>query len=245
MTARGETYDAIGAGYASRRRADPRIAHLIEQALDGAETIVNVGAGAGSYEPAGHHVIAVEPSLTMIRQRPGTAAPVVRGHAEALPFGHGAFDAAMAVLTIHHWRDWRTGLREMARVAKERIVLFTWDPASEGFWLRDYLPRLFEWDRAKFPPLAAVADLLGGAQSIAVPIPHDCSDGFLGAHWRRPEAYLDPAVRAAMSSLTRRDGDAGLARLAADLQSGEWRRRHVGLLAREELDVGYRLVICR
>jgi SAM-dependent methyltransferase len=240
-----ETYDRIGAGYTGQRRADPRISRAIGRALGPAMAVVNVGAGAGSYEPSDRLIIAVEPAMTMIHQRPASAAPVVRARAEALPFRDGAFDAALAVLTIHHWSDWRAGLRELARVSRQRTVLFTWDPQSEGFWLRDYLPEIFERDRARFPAPEAVGQLLGGAEVRPLPIPHDCADGFMGAYWRRPSAYLEPSVRAAISSLA--DGTAataGLARLGDDLASGAWRRRYGHVLEQENLDLGYRLIVC-
>jgi SAM-dependent methyltransferase len=191
-------------------------------------------------------VVAVEPALTMIRQRPPGAAPVVRGHAEGLPFGAGAFAAGLAVLTLHHWSDWRAGVRELLRVVRRRVVIFTWDPAGgDGFWLRDYFPRVAADDRARFPAPAEIAAVAGAgwtANAAPFPVPHDCSDGFLGAYWRRPEAYLDPAVRAAISSLAPGGADQGLRHLAADLSSGEWQRRHGQVLPLNELDVGYRLV---
>ena len=207
-------------------------------------TIVNVGAGAGSYEPRDRRVVAVEPSATMIRQRPRGAAPVVRASSVALPFHDGAFDAALAVLTLHHWPDWAAGLREMRRVARRRMVLLTWDPASTGFWLSEYLPDILRVDRAIFPGIDDLRAVLGRVDVVDVPVPHDCSDGFMGAYWRRPRAYLDPGVRAAISTFARLPAiDDGLARLSQDLVSGAWRRRFGDLLARSSLDLGYRVVI--
>lgn len=236
-------YDAIGAGYARRRREDPRIASLIRAALGDARSVVNVGAGAGSYEPADMSVLAVEPSETMIGQRPTGAAPCLRGSAEALPVDTGAHDAAMAILTIHHWADWRAGLREMRRVARRRIVLLTFDVDASDFWLtRDYFPALLDLDRAIMPPLDALAREPGAFDATPVPVPHDCVDGFLGAYWRRPRTYLDENARGAMSSFARIDAADGLARLAADLDSGAWRARNADLIGRETLDIGYRLV---
>ena len=238
-------YDDIGRGYARHRQTEPRIAARIDDALGDARTVVNVGAGTGSYEPADRDVTAVEPSATMIAQRPPDAAPVVQAGAEALPFEDGAFDAALAVLTVHHWGDWRRGIAEVRRVARRAVVL-TWDPAFDGFWLtQDYLPEVLAADRRDFPPIGALADALGGADVQTVPIPWDCVDGNGSAHWRRPEAYLDPDVRAA-TSMFARAGDAlqpGLARLAADLDSGAWRERYGHLLALDEADLGYRLVV--
>lgn len=240
----GATYDQIGAGYARRRRADPRIAAQVMAALGDARSVVNVGAGAGSYEPTDRIVQAVEPSATMISQRPAGAAPCVRAAAEALPFANGAFDAAMAILTIHHWMDWRAGVRELRRVARRRIVLLTFDVEASDFWLmRDYFPDLLALDRKIMPPLSALQREIGGAvHASVIHVPFDCQDGFLGAYWRRPEVYLDPIARRSMSSFARIDAGAGLDRLARDLESGAWRARYGELLTREALDIGYRLV---
>jgi len=242
---RAQRYDRIGAGYALRRRVDPRLASAIWGALGEPDRLLNVGAGAGSYEPSDRPVIAIEPSLAMIRQRPVGAAPVVRACAEALPFADRAFAAALAVLTIHHWSDWRAGLREMARVSRGRIVLFTWEPQASGSWLPNYFTRVVEDDRRRFPIMDAIAQTLGEIEVVTVPIPHDCADGFMGAYWRRPAAYLDPAVRSAISSLARGDADDCLARLEDELRTGAWDRKNGHLLDREELDLGYRLVISR
>ncbi len=238
-------YDAIGAGYALRRRPDPRLAAALDDALGDARSVVNVGAGAGSYEPADRAVVAVEPSAVMLAQRGPHAAPAVQAAAEALPFRDGAFDAALAVLTVHHWADQARGLAECARVARRRVVLLTWDPAADGFWLVDeYFPELLEVDRRIFPPLDAIAAVLGTLTVVPLPIPADCVDGFLGAYWRRPAAYLDPAVRAGISSFARTG--AAVERLDAlrrDVASGAWEARHAPLLQRAELDLGYRVVI--
>jgi len=247
----GAVYDTIGRGYARQRRPDPRIAARLIAALGGARSVLNVGAGTGSYEPphdsTDRRVVAVEPSAVMLAQRPPSAAPAVRARAEALPFPDRSFDAAMAVLTLHHWTDRALGLAECARVARERVVLLTWDPATDGFWLvQDYFPAFLEADRRVFPSIPSYTEAFGPAarvQVAAVPVPRDCVDGFLGAYWARPEAYLDPAVRAGISSFARPGTEAGLARLRADLASGAWHARHGRLLAADTLDVGYRLVI--
>ncbi len=237
-------YERIGAGYADRRRADPRLARVIAEALGDAGSVLNVGAGTGSYEHDARGTVAVEPAAAMIAQRAPSAAPCVRAFAEQLPFNDGAFDAGLAVLTIHHWSDWRAGLRELIRVARRRVVMFTWDPDSDGFWLvRDYLQAIVERDRRRFPALGVLREELGDVRVQTVPIPHDCTDGFLGAYWRRPAAYLDPAIRRGISSFAREDLDAGLARLAADLDNGAWARKHGDLLDKTELDIGYRLVV--
>jgi SAM-dependent methyltransferase len=236
-------YERAGHGYAARRRPDPRIAAAIEHALADSRTVVNVGAGTGSYEPAGREVIAVEPSETMIAQRVPGSAPVVRAHAEALPFADGAFDASMAVLSDHHWPDRAGGLRELRRVA-QRSVLFTWDrDAVRDSWLvQDYLPQFAE-AAASGLPIRRIAELLGGARVHPVPIPADCADGFLHAYWARPEAYLDPRVRECISAFSLLDASAGLRRLEADLASGAWHERHGQLLELPELELGYRLLI--
>jgi len=241
----GALYDTIGRGYAPHRRPDPRIAARIAAALGGARSVVNVGAGTGSYEPEDRRVAAVEPSAVMVCQRaPGTA-PTVRAVAQALPFRDGAFDAALGILTLHHWPSWRLGIAEMRRVARGRVVVLTWDPDSPGFWLTDhYFPTVVPTDRAAFPRLADLAHALGGAEVQPVPVPADCSDGFLGAYWRRPAAYLDAGVRGAISAFARiPDPAPALARLAADLADGTWERRWGSHLPADEMDLGYRLVI--
>jgi len=242
-----QLYDAIGRDYRAHRRPDPRVAAAITRALGDAESVVNVGAGAGSYEPADRRVVAVEPSVAMIAQRPAGSAPVVLASATDLPLRDRSFAAALAVLTVHHWPDRLRGLAEMTRVARERVVLLTWDPAKPEFWLVDeYFPEVWVIDRPIFPTLDDLRRVLGPIEIRAVPIPADCTDGFLGAYWRRPEAYLDPGVRGAISTFTKlRDVEPGLARLRADLADGTWLRRHADLLDRSEIDLGYRLVIAR
>jgi SAM-dependent methyltransferase len=238
-------YDQIGRNYTAHRRPDPRIAAAILDALGPARSVLNVGAGAGSYEPTGRRVLAVEPSPEMIRQRPPGSAPVVQASATALPFRDGAFDATLAVLTVHHWSDRHRGLAELRRVARDRAVILTWEPDAPAFWLvGDYFPELVALDRALFESLDALRRLLGPIEVRPIPIPHDCVDGFLGAYWRRPEAYLDAAVRGAILTFTKLpDVEPGLARLRRDLADGTWQRRHADLLTRQTLDLGYRLLI--
>jgi SAM-dependent methyltransferase len=239
----GTLYDTIGTNYAALRRPDPRIATMVHAALGPARSVLNVGAGAGSYEPVGRHVTALEPSVEMIRQRNANAAPVVQGRAEELPFPNGSFDASMAVLTVHHWTDRARGLGEMRRVTRGPVVILTFDPAFRGFWLADYMPGLVTLDEAQMPPLNLYGQCLGPVTITPVPIPHDCTDGFLSAYWRRPTAYLDPRVRAAISSFWKvGDVTAALARLERDLRSGEWSRRYGDLLNCDACDMGYRLV---
>ncbi len=237
------TYDTIGDGYARLRRSDPRIAAQINAALGEARTVLNVGAGSGSYEPANRTVTALEPSAEMIAQRaPGTAT-VVQGHAENLPFDDNAFDAVMAVLTIHHWTDQARGLAEMARVSRGRIVVLTYDPAFRDFWLFDYFPALVTLDEAQMPPLPFFTEILGPVNIAPVPIPHDCVDGFLSAYWRRPVAYLDETNRKAMSSFWKiGDTTDGIRRLSADLANGTWQGKYGALLELETRDCGYRLI---
>lgn len=245
-----QLYDLIGRDYATQRRADPRIATALGAALGDAVSVLNVGAGAGSYEPPDRQVVALDPSPVMIAQRPPRSAPVVRGRAENLPFPDGAFDAVLGVLTLHHWSDGLEGLRECARVARERVVLLTCDPAATGFWLTEhYLPEFSTLDREEyFPPVDAFMTAFGLRASVSVvpvPIPRDCIDGFLGAFWARPSAYLDARVRAGISSFAYRDAEAGLSRLRSDLADGTWNARFGHLLASDALDIGYRLVIAR
>jgi SAM-dependent methyltransferase len=239
-----QRYDTIGVDYAALRRPDPRIAARIEAALGPAQAILNVGAGSGSYEPAGRRITAVEPSAEMIRQRPVSDARVIRASAEDLPFADRSFDAAMAVLTVHHWQDPLRGLREMRRVTYGPLVILTYDPAFRGFWLADYVPALVALDDERMPPLSLYADALGPVDISPVPIPHDCRDGFLCAYWRRPAAYLDPRIRAAMSSFWA-IGDVAdaMARLAAELDDGEWQRKYGAILPLDACDLGYRLVV--
>ncbi len=237
------SYDTIGINYSDLRKPDARIEAAIGRALGPARTILNVGAGAGSYEPAGRQVTAIEPSLEMIRQRRASAAPVIQGHAEDLPFADDSFDASMAVLTVHHWTDKEKGLTEMRRVTRGPVVILTYDPSFRGFWLADYIPELVTLDEAQMPPMTDYEAWLGPVEISAVPIPHDCTDGFLCAYWRRPSAYLDPRIRAAISSFWKIPNIAdGLGKLAHDLETGAWARRYGGLLDREALDAGYRLV---
>jgi SAM-dependent methyltransferase len=182
----------------------------------------------------------------MLRQRPPEAAPAVQAVAERLPFRNDTFDAALAVLTVHHWSDQRAGLQELSRVARDRIVLLTWDPANAGFWLiRDYFPAFLEADRKRLPPIDRLLSFVEDARVITVPIPHDCTDGFLGAYWRRPWAYLDAGIRNGISSFASCRDLSPLQRLADDLDTGEWQRQHSELLDADELDIGYRLIVGR
>lgn len=236
------------AGYATRRRADPRIAALIAAGLGSARTVVNVGAGAGSYEPVDREVIAVEPSARMRAQRPAGSAPVVDATAEDLPFADGSFDAAMATVTIHQWRDWERGLRELRRVSRGPVVVLTFDAdALAAWWLADYVPELFRAEAPRYPAIDAIRLVLGGtSHAMAAPIPLDCTDGFVEAYYGRPEAILDPAVRAAQSAWQFADLElvsAGLRRLEADLADGGWDTRYGHLRTQPTFTGALRLVV--
>jgi SAM-dependent methyltransferase len=240
-------YDQIGLGYTSTRRPDPRIGAVIAEALGDAGSVVNVGAGAGAYEPVVRCLVAVEPSRQMIQQRSKGTSCVVQATAEALPFRTGSFDAALAVLTLHHWRDWRSGLGEMKRVAG-RVVVLTIEPGDKSkFWLTDeYFPQIVELDRGRCPSVVEVVRHLGDCSVEPVAVPHDCADGFLAAFWRRPEAYLDARVRAGMSGFAILDQDVvarGVERLKSDLESGAWERRFGHIRSLDALDVCYRLLV--
>jgi len=241
----GQLYDTIGATYAVTRRTEPRIAAQIRAALGDARTVLNVGAGTGSYEPTDRHILAVEPSAVMRSQRPPHAPPCVAATAESLPFKDRSFDAAMAVATIHHWQDPIAGLREMRRVAR-RMVAFTFGFGDLcQFWLtRDYLPELVGLV-AGLPSLAEMADAIG-ARIEPVLIPWDCADGFPEAYWRRPEAYLDDRVRRGMSLWARLGlgvEQRVVCSLRDDLASGRWAERNRDLVDLDAADLGLRLLI--
>jgi SAM-dependent methyltransferase len=242
-----EIYDSIGATYNTTRRADPRIEQAIWSSLGDCDSVLNVGAGTGAYEPTDRAVVAVEPSATMRRARRKSSALCVAGTAESLPFDDRSFDAAMAILTIHHWHDYRAGLRELRRVARRRVVIVHWDQAvMDRLWLADYFPEAFAFDRRRGPSLQEVCATLDlDMDMIPLLVPHDCQDGFGGAYWRRPDAYLDPVVRAGMSMLAQTEherGD-GLERLRRDLSEGTWAARNHALLDQTEFDCGYRIAV--
>lgn len=242
-------YDRIGRGYATTRRADSRIATRIELALGDAESIVNIGAGTGSYEPADRKVIAVEPSREMIAQRRPDAAAAICGSAERLPLPDDSADAAMTILSIHHWDDPAGGVAEMRRVARRRIVVLTYDPGYVlRWWLSEYAPQLATDDVERFPALDALLGWLGGGSVQAVDVPADCTDLFLGALWARPELVLADEIRASTSGFARMDAAqerSAIAKLRDDLASGAWDERHGHLREAGALDVGLRLVVCQ
>jgi SAM-dependent methyltransferase len=238
-------YDDIGRSYSATRREEPRLRDRIHAALGDARTVLNLGAGAGNYEPRDREVTAVEPSAVMRAQRPPDAALAIEASADALPFEDHSFDATMGVLTDHHWPDRAAGLREMRRVASKRAVLFTFDPAYiDAFWLtRDYIPGFRDLPGMT---IEEIAGHLRATRMEPVPLAHDWRDGCLMAFWRRPEAYLDPVVRANISVfalLSAEEVEESVERLRADLASGAWARRNRELLTADELDGGYRLLI--
>jgi SAM-dependent methyltransferase len=241
------SYDRIGRGYARFRRPDPRIAARLMSALDNARTVVNIGAGSGSYEPTDRVVCAVEPSEEMVKQRSPDAALCIRAAAERLPLFDQSFDAAMAILTIHHWSDPVAGLRELVRVAR-RVIVFAYEPAIHSqFWLwQEYFPAAAHVSAGSELPIEQVAEVVGADRVETVPVPHDCLDGFGPAYWRRPAAYLDPDVRGCISGLARltaNDIQSGVERLRRDLDTGAWHTRHRDLLHLNAIDAGLRLIV--
>jgi SAM-dependent methyltransferase len=237
-------YDRHGAGYATRRRTDPRIERLVHASLGDARSVLNVGAGAGSYEPTDRSVVAVEPSATMRAQR---SSPAIDARAEQLPFADSSFDAAMAMVTVHQW-DAERGLRELRRVARGPVVILTFDgDALDRLWLADYVPELMTAERARYPSIEWICTVLGGSSNATpVPIPSDCVDGFTEAFYGRPEAFLDPAVRAAQSAWGFVDEGAierGIKALAGDLADGSWDRKYGHLREQPEFVGALRLIV--
>jgi SAM-dependent methyltransferase len=247
----GTRYERIGRGYATTRREDPRIKALIDDALGDAATVVNVGAGTGSYEPRDRHVIAIEPSDVMAAQRPAGLAPAIRATAGSLPLRDASVDAAMAILTVHHWdAELERGVRELRRVTRDAIVILTFDAeVSSRMWLvADYLPELAELDRRIFPTIDRLTDWLGcpDARVETVEVTRDTPDWTFAAFWAHPERVLDPAARAATSGLARMDPaviERLVSRLSDDLESGAWDARHGDLRRLDAYDAGLRLVV--
>lgn len=240
-------YDTIGVGYAPVRRPDPRLYAEILTALGPCRSVVNVGAGTGSYEPADLHVVAVEPSGVMIAQRPPDAGPPVVSVAERLPIADRSVDAAMTIFSVHHWSDIAAGIAEMVRVSRKSVVLVTIDAeALAAHWMvSEYAPEILDWHASAFPSISFLLEQLPGALSTPWLVPTDCTDVFFAALWSRPELYLQPEVREATSvwhQLPQETVDAALARLADDLKSGRWDERHGELRTWPVLDVGVRIV---
>ena len=241
-------YEIHDHGYGTQRRPDPSIAALIHAALGDSRTVLNVGAGAGSYEPADRYVAAVEPSARMRAQRPATAAPAVDATAEHLPFDDGSFDAVMATVTVHQWPDPARGLAELRRVARGPVVVLTFDgDALDRFWLAGYAPELIAAERRRYPPIATIAAAIGAtAEVLEVPVPIDCTDGFTEAYYARPEQFLDPRVRAAQSAWGFIDDTAAtrtVDRLRADLDSGAWHAQHGHLRTQPQFAGSLRLIV--
>jgi SAM-dependent methyltransferase len=241
-------YDQLGRGYSEVRRPDPCIAAHIEAALGDARTILNVGAGTGSYEPAGRDVTAVEPSAEMIAQRPEDSAPVLQASAEELPFAEDSFDATMAILTVHHWADLDAGLKEVRRVTRQRILIVAFDPAAlANLWItRDYFPEILGLKRRSPVASSELAKMLSAAHSSPIPVPRNCTDHFFAALWARPEMLFNEEVVQPMwvwQSISEAARSEGRKRLAADLKSGVWDERFGYLREKNELDVGLRLVV--
>jgi hypothetical protein len=241
-------YSRYGVGYSRRRQADPGIAARIHEALGPARVVLNVGAGAGSYEPVDRSVVAVEPSEAMVAQRPHHLSPAVRAVAGALPLGDGSVDAAMATVTVHQWPEARAGLAEMRRVSLGPVVLLTFDPAAlDRLWLAEYSPELYEAESARYPSIEELTTVLGPATVVTtVPVPLDCRDGFTEAFYGRPEAFLHPEVRRSQSAWSFVEPDAearAVDRLAADLSSGRWDERHGRLRTQPEFIGALRLLV--
>lgn len=238
-------YKIIGHEYSHLRRPDYRIQKLIDEQLTEQNSILNIGAGTGSYEPQNKSIVAVEPSITMIKQRnyhPNTK--VYCAFAENLPFQDNSFDAAMAILTLHHWENWRLGLSEAKRIARNKMVWLTWIGMPTGFWLYEYFPDLIEQDKGLFPSILEMEKVVGPIKEIVVPIPKDCTDGFLCAYWARPEYYLQEPVRRAISTFSRiKCLEYGIKKLETDLSNGKWTKKFRHILGNDEMDYGYRLLV--
>jgi len=238
-------YDTLAPEYVNYRVADTRIDAAIRRHIVPGEKVLNVGAGQGSYEPSDCDVTAVEPSLEMIARRAATKVKALQCSAEDLPFDDSSFDTSLAILTIHHWHDIQKGLRELKRVTRGKVIVLTWNGNFGDFWLPDYLPEIASIDVELFPPLNQLSEWLGpNTTNEVLEIPYDCTDGFMCAYWRRPEMYLIPAARQAISTFSRvSDTSAGLNRLRQDIESGYWHKKYEPLTGKISLDCGYRLVV--
>lgn len=246
-TAGDISYENAATPYSTVRRPDPHIAAQIHAALGRAVTVVNVGAGTGSYEPEDRYVVAVEPSAAM-RARRSSARPAIDASAEVLPFDDGSFDAAVATLTVHHWPELAAGLGELRRVARGPVVILTADPdALDSFWLADYCPEVIAVERRRYPPIATISRLLtGDVVVMPVEIPVDCTDGFTEAFYARPEQFLDPTVRAAQSAWSFVSPDAEqrfVEQLESDLADGTWQTRYGRIAAQPTFVGSMRLIV--
>jgi len=237
-------YNKLAESYQKYRKPDSRIAERILYHVGDSEKILNVGAGIGSYEPSRADIVALEPSYGMILQRSHSQTKLIQGIAEHLPFRDNYFDVSMGVLTLHHWTDITSGLQEIIRVTRNKIILLTWVGYGEKFWLEKYIPEIMGVDFDLFPTLEELERILGDILIETIKIPHDCTDGFMCAYWRRPEAYLDSNVRKAISTFSRISNIQNrLEVLQDEISSGEWNKKYAYLLEKESLDLGYRLVV--
>ncbi|GAB4190366.1 MAG: hypothetical protein Tsb002_18290 [Wenzhouxiangellaceae bacterium] len=237
-------YDRIGINYSTRRCTDPKIAKQLYSHLEGATRIINIGAGAGSYEPESIPLVAVEPSSEMISQRKAGSHPVKQAFAETLPFEDKSFSHAMTVLSMHHWKNRAIAFDEINRVVSERFVAITWDPKAAPFWLtRDYFPEIYEMDQRIFPDLDEIENSFSAVEFHTLWIPGDCMDGFLAAFWKRPKAYLSDDVRRSISTFSKIENlSEGLRKLTDDLESGAWAENNQAIMDADSLDVGYRII---
>jgi hypothetical protein len=243
-------YAVIGKRYCLYRQPDPRIAAAIEQALGDARSMLNVGAGAGSYEPPGRSVVAVEPSATMRAQRPAHLAPAIDAVAESLPFPDRQFDASLATYTVHQWTDVRTGLLELRRVTRGAVVVLTCDPSAvEAFWLNEYAPAVLATEARRYPAVELIAGVLGGSIEVSdVPIPFDCRDGFNEAYYGRPERLLDEGARLSCSAWSFPDAslvERYVQHLSNDLRSGAWDEKYGALRTQPWYSGSLRLIVSR
>lgn len=241
-----EIYDQIGKGYSVGRRTDPFIAAQIYEHLGKSGSIVNIGAGTGSYEPLNRDLVAVEPSIEMIKHRPSSAYPVKKCTADALSFEDKSFDYAMTVLSMHHWEKRSRAFEEIKRVTRKHFIAVTWNPEAKPFWLTEtYFPEIYEMDRSTFPTVHELTNSFEHVELYPLLIPRNCLDGFLAAYWARPSAYLNENVRKGMSSFFKISGlKEGLRKLSADLESGKWQTDNTDLQGLEAIDVGYVVAVC-
>ncbi len=237
-------YDKIGVNYAKKRKSDPKVAAQIFKRLEGAERIINIGAGSGSYEPDHVNLVAVEPSIEMINQRNPNAHPVIQGSAESLPFPDNSFTHALTILSMHHWQNRELAFKEINRVATERFVAVSWNPDSKPFWLtRDYFPEIIELDKKIFPTAEEIAGHFDDVEVNPLLIPEDCMDGFLAAYWKRPSAYLDVSVRNSISTFSKLPNISNnLAKLESDIKSNKWFDTNKSILDKSSLDAGYIII---
>jgi SAM-dependent methyltransferase len=242
-------YDKYGKTYGSFRKTDPRIAAYVDRAIGEAQTVLNVGAGAGSYEPEDKYVISVEPSKTMRLQRAEkNKVPAVIGNAENLPFDDDTFDASMAMVTIHHWENMEKGLQELRRVSKDKVIVMTFDPdALDIYWNVNYFPEVVNAERARYPSVKFIVDVLGGnCEVITIPIPIDCVDGFQEAFYGRPEAFLDKEIRKNQSAwgfVSEEEELRGVQMLKEELESGEWERKYGKFRTQPFFEGALRLIV--